>query len=26
VAILVASINVVGGFTVSQRMLRMFHR
>jgi NAD(P) transhydrogenase subunit alpha len=26
VAILVASINVVGGFTVTQRMLRMFHR
>jgi NAD(P) transhydrogenase subunit alpha len=25
-AILVASINVVGGFTVTQRMLRMFHR
>jgi H+-translocating NAD(P) transhydrogenase subunit alpha len=26
VAILVATINVVGGFTVTQRMLRMFHR
>ena len=26
VAILVASINVVGGFAVTQRMLRMFHR
>jgi NAD(P) transhydrogenase subunit alpha len=26
VAILVASVNVVGGFTVTQRMLRMFHR
>jgi len=26
VAILVAMINVVGGFTVTQRMLRMFHR
>jgi NAD(P) transhydrogenase subunit alpha len=26
VAILVASVNVVGGFVVTQRMLRMFHR
>jgi H+-translocating NAD(P) transhydrogenase subunit alpha len=26
VAILVSTINVVGGFTVTQRMLRMFHR
>ncbi len=26
VAILVAAVNVVGGFTVTQRMLRMFHR
>ncbi len=26
IAILFASINIVGGFLVTQRMLRMFHR